>query len=238
MERLQKVMAHAGVASRRKCESFILEGRVTVNGDVITELGTQVDPAKDQIMVDGRAINKEQKRIFLFYKPINVMTTMSDPEGRRTVAHFVEDIPERVYPVGRLDFDTEGLLLLTNDGELANRLMHPRYEIEKTYLATVRGQVEEKELERLRKGIRLEDGWTQPAQVERQKMSNHQTVLKLVIHEGRNRQIRRMCEAVGHPVQQLVRTQVAFLRLNGLKRGDIRELKKHEIEKLDMLLRG
>jgi 23S rRNA pseudouridine2605 synthase len=236
MERLQKVLAHAGVASRRKCEDMILEGRVRVNGETVTELGRKVDPMLDRIEVDGKPIMTERKRTFLFYKPLRVITSMSDPQGRPTVADYFREIDERVYPVGRLDYDTEGLLLMTNDGELANRLTHPKYEADKCYLATVKGHPSEEQLDRLRRGIRLEDGWTAPAQVRRVKDRRNTTVLEIVIHEGRNRQVRRMCEAIGHPVVHLIRTRIAFLTLGSMKPGTYRELKPRELERLKRLL--
>jgi 23S rRNA pseudouridine2605 synthase len=236
MERLQKVMAHAGVASRRHCEEMIKAGRVKVNGEVVTTLGVKVDPAKDHIEVDGKLLLLEEKRTFLFYKPKNVITSMSDPQGRKTVADFFREIPERVYPIGRLDYDTEGLLLVTNDGELANLIAHPRYEIDKCYIATVKGKPSPSAIERLRRGVKLEDGWTAPAKVRLIAVNEKQSKIELIIHEGRNRQVRRMCEAVGHPVIHLIRTKLAFLTLKGLQKGEYRELSKEEIGKLKQIL--
>ncbi|PTM58637.1 pseudouridine synthase [Desmospora activa] len=232
MERLQKVMAHAGVASRRKCEELIRLGRVQVNGHPVTELGRRVDPIKDRIQVDGREIRQESKRYFLFYKPRGVITSLSDPHGRRVVTDFFREVDQRVYPVGRLDYDTEGLLLLTNDGELANRLAHPRHEVDKVYQARVVGHPGEEALQRLRRGIKLEDGWTAPAQVRLLEKEEKGSWLELIIHEGRNRQIRRMLKAIGHPVRRLIRTQVAFLTLDGLRPGRHRELKPAEVTQL------
>ncbi|SDW56527.1 23S rRNA pseudouridine2605 synthase [Marininema mesophilum] len=239
MERLQKVMATAGIASRRKSEDLIREGKVKVNGKTVTELGTQVDPSSDWIEVNGRPIKKENKRYFLFHKPRGVITSLSDERGRKSVADFLKKIPERVYPVGRLDYDSEGLLLLTNDGELANRLTHPRFEVGKTYRATVQGSPNEKTVQRLANGVRLEEGWTAPAEVRVVTVKNESkdAVLEMTIHEGRNRQIRRMCEAVGHPVKRLVRTKVAFLELEGLARGQYRVLTKQEITHLKELVK-
>lgn len=237
MERLQKVMARAGVASRRQCEALIQAGLVKVNGQVVTELGVKVDPAKDRIDVRGKRIEAEKKRTFLFYKPKNVITSMADPRGRRVVADYFREIPERVYPVGRLDYDTEGLLLLTNDGDLANRLAHPRYEVDKVYVATVRGKPDPASLERLEKGVKLEDGWTAPARVRLLQAGEKRSKIELIIHEGRNRQVRRMCEAVGHPVLHLIRTRLAFLTLDGIKPGGYRELTPGEIQRLKQLLR-
>src|SRR5690606_31986313 len=158
MERLQKVLAHAGVGSRRKCEELILAGRVRVNGAVVTKLGTKVNPESDAIEIDGRPILHEKKAYYMFHKPKGVITSLHDPAGRQTVKDYLKGVRERVYPVGRLDYDSEGLLILTNDGELANRLMHPKYGVPKTYLATVRGVPDGGKLERLARGIRLEDG--------------------------------------------------------------------------------
>lgn len=232
MERLQKVMAHAGVASRRVCEELIRQGRVRVNGQSVTELGRRVDPARDRIQVDGREIRRESKRYFLFYKPRGVITSVSDPRGRRVVTDFFRDVDQRVYPVGRLDYDTEGLLLMTNDGALANRLTHPRHEVDKVYRARVVGHPDEEALQRLRRGIKLEDGWTAPARVRLLEGDEQGSWLELIIHEGRNRQVRRMLEAIGHSVRKLVRTRIDFLTLAGLKPGRYRELKPAEVARL------
>jgi 23S rRNA pseudouridine2605 synthase len=238
MERLQKVLAHAGIASRRRAEQIILEGRVQVNGVVVRQLGIKVNPAKDRITVDGKAINTEKKRTFLFYKPLGVITSMSDPKGRRTVADYFRDIPERVYPVGRLDYYTDGLLLMTNDGELAKRLSHPRYQIEKLYLATVKGIPSESDLDKLRAGIMLEDGPTAPAKVEllSSDPKREEAKVELIIHEGRNRQVRRMLERIGYPVKRLRRKQIGFLTLKGLQRGEYRELTDGELASLKKMV--
>ncbi|MGA9174805.1 MAG: pseudouridine synthase, partial [Thermoactinomyces sp.] len=170
------------------------------------------------------------------YKPLRVITSMHDPQGRKTVADFFHDIKERVYPVGRLDYDTEGLLLVTNDGNLANHLLHPRYEVEKVYIATVQGKPSQSSIERLRNGVKLEDGITAPAKVRLLETNEKKSKLELIIHEGRNRQVRRMCAAVGHPVEKLIRTRIGFLGINGLKRGEYRELKPEEIQRLKKML--
>ncbi|EGO63669.1 pseudouridine synthase [Acetonema longum] len=238
-ERLQKVLSQAGVASRRQAEQYILEGRVSVNGKVIKELGTKVTPGKDRIRVDGKIIGAEKLVYILLYKPKGVVSTMSDPEGRKTVKSLVEDIPERIYPVGRLDYNTEGLLLMTNDGELAQALTHPSHEIEKTYLARVLGQPAEEKLDRLRIGIRLEDGVTAPAKLillEHDREKNI-TQVEIIIHEGKNRQVRRMFEAIGHPVNQLKRVSFAFLTLQGVRRGRYRHLTTAEVQQLKSLSR-
>ncbi|SFX02354.1 23S rRNA pseudouridine2605 synthase [Thermoactinomyces sp. DSM 45891] len=237
MERLQKVLAQAGIASRRQSEELILQGKVKVNGQVVQTLGTKVDPDQDWIEVNGKHIKQEKKRTFVFYKPKLVITSMSDPEGRKTVVDYFDDVPERIYPVGRLDYETEGLLLMTNDGELANRLAHPRYEVNKVYVTTIKGKPTDEELEQLRKGVRLDDGMTAPAEVRMMQANPEKSKLRIQIHEGRNRQIRRMCEVIGYPVLHLIRTKYAFLHLQGLNPGDKRELTKAEIEKLNRMLR-
>lgn len=238
-ERLQKVLSQAGVASRRQAEQYILEGRVTVNGRVVKELGTKVTPGKDQIRVDGKIIGAEKSVYILLYKPKGVVSTMSDPEGRKTVKSLVEDISERIYPVGRLDYSTEGLLLMTNDGELAHALTHPSHEIEKTYLARVLGLPAEEKLDRLRIGIRLEDGVTAPAKVTRLEHDPEKNItrVEITIHEGKNRQVRRMFEAIGHPVNQLKRVSFAFLTLQGVRRGHYRHLTTPEVQQLKSLSR-
>lgn len=232
MDRLQKVMARAGVASRRKSEQMIRDGKVQVNGEVVTELGVKVDANKDRIEVEGRPIKPEQKRYILFHKPTGVITSMSDPQNRPVVADFVRDLDERVYPVGRLDFDTEGLLLLTNDGELAHRLTHPRHEVDKVYRAKVKGIPGAEALRHLQSGVELSDGWTAPARVRLVQSGKRESLLEMTLHEGRNRQVRRMCEAVGHPVLHLQRIRLDFLTLDGLKTGHWRELTRTEQHRL------
>ncbi|WP_018131949.1 pseudouridine synthase [Effusibacillus pohliae] len=231
MERLQKVLARAGVASRRKCEELIVAGKVTVNGQVVRELGMKVDPERDRIAVDGKLIEQERKVYVLLNKPTGVVTTASDPRGRRTVLDIVQ-IKERVFPVGRLDMNTSGLLLLTNDGELANGLMHPRHEVEKRYRAEVKGEISEHALSRLEKGVLLEDGLTAPAKVKLIRRTPERSLFDITIHEGRNRQVRRMCEAVGHPVIKLQRVQLAFLTLGVLRPGSWRMLTQREVDRL------
>jgi 23S rRNA pseudouridine2605 synthase len=228
MERLQKVLAHAGIASRRKCESLILEGRVTVDGVVCTELGTKVNPHKQVIAVDGKAIQAEQKVCFILHKPTSCVTTVSDPEGRRTVMDLLEGIQERVYPVGRLDYDSSGLVLLTNDGELTNRLLHPSYKLDKVYRVTVIGMPEPPVLKQLRSGIKLEDGITAPAEVRVLRKHPLESVLEITIHEGRNRQVRRMFEAIEHPVKRLKRVKFGPLALGNLPPGKWRPLDAEE----------
>ncbi|MFW5998125.1 MAG: pseudouridine synthase [Halanaerobiaceae bacterium] len=232
MERLQKYMAHAGVASRRKSEEIIAEGRVEVNGRVVTEMGTKINPEKDEIKVDGKVINKEKVVYILLNKPEGFVTTVDDPQGRKTVLDLINDIPQRIYPVGRLDRDTSGLLLLTNDGELTYKLTHPSYEINKRYMVVVSGSVSKKDLNKLEQGIELDDGLTAPAQVKLINKNNKTTIFSLTIHEGRNRQIRRMCYKIGHEVKELTRVAIGFLTINNLKTGNYRHLSENEVRKL------
>jgi 23S rRNA pseudouridine2605 synthase len=236
MERLQKVIAHAGVASRRKAEEMILEGKVKVNGKVVKELGVKVSNS-DTVEVGGIPLEKEQPVYFLFYKPRGIISSVTDDKGRKTVTDYFPEIKERIYPVGRLDYDTSGILLLTNDGEFANLLMHPRNEIEKEYIAKVKGIPLRENLKALEKGILLEDGKTAPARtkvisVDKKKGTS---IVQLTIHEGKNRQVRRMFEAIGHPVVKLRRERYGFLDLRGLQAGDARELTAHEVKQLRVL---
>jgi 23S rRNA pseudouridine2605 synthase len=228
-ERLQKVLASRGWGSRRVCEELIAAGRVTVNGEV-AQLGRRV-AGDDRVEVDGAPVGIRPELVhYLLNKPAGVLSTASDPQGRRTVVQLVPDEP-RVFPVGRLDADTEGLLLLTNDGELANRLAHPSHGVEKEYLATVAthgGPVSAGAIRRLREGVELDDGATAPARVSQPSPG----VLRITIHEGRNRQVRRMCEAVGHPVTRLVRTRIGPLRDRRLRPGTWRHLTAAEIRDL------
>lgn len=232
MERLQKVLAKAGIASRRKCEQLILDGLVEVNGRVVSELGVKVDPNKDQIRLSGKEVKAESLKYLLLFKPRGVVSTAFDPEGRKTVLDLVADVQERVFPVGRLDLDTSGLLLLTNDGTLTHGLLHPSHEIHKTYLARVSGQVSNQTVRQLETGVLLEDGMTAPARVQIQRTYAESTTLEITIHEGRNRQVRRMCEEVGHPVESLMRVKLAFLTIGSLKPKEYRELTPLEIERL------
>ena len=226
-ERLQKVLATRGWGSRRVCEDLIASGRVTVNGEVAV-LGRRVDVDVDKVEVDGVPLGVKPGLIYyLLNKPTGVITSASDPQGRPTVVDMVPTEP-RVYPVGRLDLDTSGLLLLTNDGDLANRLAHPSHGVEKEYLAEVEGHPSAGAVRRLREGVELDDGMTAPAKVSQPDPG----VLRIVIHEGRNRQVRRMCEAVGHPVVRLVRVRIGPLRDAALAPGDWRELTSAEVRTL------
>ena len=232
-ERLQKVLAKAGVASRRGAEELILAGKVTVNGKLVTELGTKVTQ-KDIVRVGGNIVGKrEPLHYYIFNKPVGVITSSKDPQRRQTVLDFFKNVPVRVYPVGRLDFDTSGLLLLTNDGELANRLTHPSFGVNKTYVATVKGRITSDAIENLRSGVELEDGKTAPARVSLIKPGRDGlSRLEMTIHEGRNRQVRRMCDAVGFPVVKLERMRFGPLSLGDLKPGAYRPLRAQEIKSL------
>lgn len=234
MERLQKVLAHAGVASRRKCEELILQGKVEVNDQVVTTLGVKVDPDVDVIKVNGRPIRKEQKVYIVLHKPKGVITSVKDPKGRRVVTDYLKGIKERVYPVGRLDYDTEGLLLLTNDGEFANLLMHPSHHVPRTYHAYVKGVPHGDVLDKLREGIMLDDGITMPAEVEYYDAAPDESssIISITIYEGRNRQVRRMFDKVGYPVYRLKRIQFGTLFLQGLPRGKYRLLSAQEVKEL------
>ncbi|MCU1496918.1 MAG: Pseudouridine synthase [Acidimicrobiales bacterium] len=232
-ERLQKVLARVGLGSRRVCEDLIEEGRVTVNGEVAT-LGRRVEVEVDLVEVDGAPIGVRPGLVYyLLNKPAGVVTTASDPQGRPTVLELVPPEP-RVFPVGRLDLDTEGLLLLTNDGELANRIAHPSHGVEKEYLAEVRGKPSRATLRQLREGIDLDDGRTAPAQAT----LVEPTLVRLTIHEGRNRQVRRMLDAVGHPVLRLIRTRVGPLTDRRLAPGTWRTLALDELRALEQAVAG
>lgn len=231
--RLQKVLAAAGVGSRRVCEGLIAAGRVSVDGRVVTELGRRVDPATAVVSVDGNRIKTRDDLVYLaLNKPRGVLSAMSDVRGRRTVADLVADRPERLFHVGRLDADSEGLLLLTTDGDLAHRLMHPAFGVAKTYLATVPGPVRRDVGRRLRAGVDLEDG---PARVDGFRVvqiSGDRAIVEVVLHEGRKHIVRRLLDAVGHPVERLVRTAIGPVRLGGQKAGTVRELTAAELAAL------
>jgi len=229
-QRLQKFLAAAGVASRRASEELIREGRVTVNG-ATAELGSKVDPDRDQVRVDGRLLAAEAKEYWLLNKPAGFVTTASDPQGRGTVLELVP-AAGRVFPVGRLDLDTSGVLLLTNDGDLANRLLHPRYGVDKLYEVEVEGMLNEAAIERLEQGVTLEDGMTAPAEVKVEKLTPEGSRISLKIHEGRKRQVKRMLAAVGHPVRGLHRRRFGPLADAGLQSGESRWLSPRELEAL------
>jgi pseudouridine synthase len=238
-ERLQKVLSQAGVASRRLSEELITQGRVQVNGVTVTELGTKADPDSDEIKVDGRRIHaQKRKRYILLHKPRGYITTRSDPQGRPTVLDLLRGVREYIYPVGRLDYDSEGLLLLTNDGDLAARLTHPRHEVDKVYEAKVRGVPDEHVLERLARGVTIEGRRTAPAKVrlvdppKKFSSENEQTRIELAIHEGRQRQVRKMFDAVGHPVVRLTRVRIGPISDPAMPPGHWRELTPEEVARL------
>jgi len=235
--RLQKYLARAGVASRRHAEEMVRAGRVRVNGKIVTEMGLQVEPGQDEVTVDGRTVKELKEKVYiLLYKPHGYVTTVSDPQGRPKVTDLVKDIPARLYPVGRLDLATEGLLLLTDDGELTLRLTHPRYGVTKTYQALVEGVPDADTIKQLRRGVKLEDGLAAPSRVRICQVSKGNTLLELTLREGRNREVRRMLAAVKHPVIRLKRLQMAFLNLKGLKPGEYRHLTPGEAERLYRLV--
>ncbi len=235
--RLQKLIASTGLSSRRKAEILIASGRVSVNGKVVTELGTKVDPARDHVKVDGKHLTSAQPFVYLILnKPKNVMSTLDDPGGRTTVENFLRCVSVRVLPVGRLDFDSEGLMLLTNNGELAQALLHPRYHVPKTYLIKVKGVLKDDEIVRLEKGIKLEDGMTSPAHVKKVRKVEANSWLEITIREGRKHQVKRMLDAVGHPVIKLLRIRMGPLSLGNLEPGEFRFLTDREANALRELL--
>lgn len=233
-ERLQKIIAAAGITSRRAAEELILAGRVAVNGTVVTELGSKADPQKDQITLDGQTIKPAEKLYYvLLHKPAGYVTSLKDPQGRQLVTELVKDIGERLFPVGRLDYNSEGLLLLTNDGEWANRLMHPRHQVDKEYHVRVRGKIDPQQIKKLAEGVELEDGPTGATTVRLLKSDQSNDWLSVTIREGRNRQVRRMCAAVGLFVVRLRRIRYGNLTLGGLQPGEYRLLTKQEAQALD-----
>ncbi|MEW6423979.1 MAG: pseudouridine synthase [Bacillota bacterium] len=233
MERLHKYLARAGVASRRKCEELIQAGLVKVNDQIVTRLGTSIDPAVDRVEVASRPVQKPGEKVYiLLNKPAGYVTTVHDPQGRPKVLDLLKNVRRRVYPVGRLDYETEGLLLLTNDGELAYALTHPRHRVQKTYLAWVSGVPPADKLAQMAKGMLLSDGLTAPARVRLKGKNKKGAVLEISIHEGRKRQVRRMCARIGHPVYRLKRIGLGPLALRGLKPGEYRLLTPEEVAKL------
>ncbi|MCD6187757.1 MAG: rRNA pseudouridine synthase, partial [Desulfuromusa sp.] len=229
-ERLQKLIAQAGLASRREAEKWIVTGKVLLNGHP-AKLGDRADLTIDQVQVDGKILTAAQEKVtVLLNKPRGYVSTLKDPEGRRLVTDLVTDIPQRLFPVGRLDYNTEGLLLLTNDGELAQQVSHPSHQVEKTYLVKVRGLLSAKMVKRLEQGLTLEDGKTASSRVENIRTTGSSCWFELTIHEGRNRQVRRMCEALGLTVVRLKRIRLDFLGLRDVATGRYRRLTSHEIE--------
>lgn len=237
MERLQKVMAHAGVASRRKSEEIIEQGRVKVNGKVVKELGKKVS-INDEVTVDEIPLTREQKVYVLLNKPRETISTVDDPKDRDTVVELIEGVEQRIYPVGRLDWDTTGALLLTNDGELSYKLTHPSFEFEKTYVAKVNGHMQKKDGVILSNGIKLDGKMTAPAKVKILSYDGQAkaTMVRITLHEGRNHQVKRMFEAVGYPVDKLTREKFGFLTTSGLQSGDWRFLKPQEVKDLEKMV--
>lgn len=239
MERLQKVMAHSGVASRRKSEQMILDGRVSVNGKKVTELGFKV-ANRDLIEVDGIPVYQEEPVYFALYKPRGVISAVSDDKGRRVVTDLFPGVKERIFPVGRLDYDTSGLLIMTNDGEFANVLTHPKHEINKTYVAKVKGIATNEELRMLARGVKIDGRKTAPARYKILSTDRIKgtSIVELIIHEGRNHQVKKMFEAVKFPVLKLKREKVGSLDLIGLTSGHYRELSKKEVSQLLVEAKG
>ncbi|MGL5150098.1 MAG: pseudouridine synthase [Clostridium sp.] len=239
-ERLQKYMASCGVASRRKCEELILAGNVKVNGTVITELGIKVNPEKDEVIYNGNVITKEENKVYIMLnKPTGYITSLADEKGRKTILDIVK-VKERVFPIGRLDYDSSGLLLLTNDGEVYNKIIHPRVELKKKYVVLCEGEFTENDGNRLRKGVDIGGYITAPAEVkiirvDRRKSGAIVSTVEISIHEGKNRQVRRMCSAVNHNVLSLKRVQVGELSLGYLKVGEYRQLREEELNYVNSL---
>ena len=235
MERLQKVIANSGVCSRRKAEDLILAGKVKVDGKVVTELGLKVSE-KSVVEVDGNLISKEEKEYYLLNKPRGVLTTTNDDKSRKTVIDLI-DTDKRIYPVGRLDYDTTGVLLLTNDGDFANTIIHPRYHLKKVYEVTISGVLTTAQIKEMESGIKLEDGMTLPAKVwiTNKNIEKNVCSFELTIYEGRNRQVKRMVEYFGYEVKKLNRKAIAFLEVNDLKPGEYRILKPFEVKQLTKL---
>ncbi len=233
--RINKYIASCGVASRRKAEELIISGRVTINGELITELSTTVDETKDIVEVDGVPINQEEKKVYiLLNKPEGYITTVKDQFDRPSVLDILKEVDERVYPVGRLDYETSGLLILTNDGDLTYKLTHPKHEVEKTYLAMVNGIISPEEKRRFENGLQIEDYTTAKAKLKIVKADEEKnySVCKITIHEGRNRQVRKMCKAIGHPVRNLRRIQMGRINIRGLEVGEYRNLTEDEVKYL------
>lgn len=233
LERLQKVIAQSGVTSRRKAETLIVDGKVKVNNKVVTELGTKV-ASSDDIEVNGVLLEKEEPVYYMLYKPRGVISSIKDDKGRKVVTDFLGEVSERIYPIGRLDYDSSGILLLTNDGDFANLLMHPKHGVDKVYVAKIKGIPSKGELNQLKKGIKVEDDILKAIgynilEVDRQKKT---MILEITLHEGKNRHIRRMMEGIGYPVSKLKREKYGLLTLHGMQPGNYRPLTPHEIKKM------
>ena len=235
-ERLQKVLAEYGVASRRKCEQLIVEGKVKVNGIIVTELGTKVDKICDEIELEGNKLTSIDKKIYiLLNKPVGYITSVKDQFNRPVVTDLIKNLEVRVYPVGRLDYDTEGLLILTNDGDLAYKVTHPKHQMSKKYVALVSGVVQDENIEKFKLGLLIDNYKTSPAILEILKKNKDTTLLKITIHEGKNRQVRKMCEAIGHKVIKLKRISIGNISLGELASGECRFLSENEITYLKTL---
>jgi 23S rRNA pseudouridine2605 synthase len=232
MERIAKVIANTGYCSRRKAEELISQGKVMVNGEKVVELGTKVEPT-DIITISGKIIKREEKEYYLLYKPSGVVTTTSDEKNRKTVVDLIET-DKRIYPVGRLDYDTTGVLLLTNDGEFANIMMHPKSKVEKVYLAKLEGIIKGEQINKLKDGIVLDNVLVKPTRVKLKKVNkdNNNSMVEITIHEGKNHQVKKMFEAIGYNVLKLKRESISFLTLDGVKAGSYRELSIKEVKKL------
>ena len=236
-ERLQKFLARGGIASRRKAEQLISAGRVTVNSERVTELGTKIDPARDLVAVDGKLVSaREEHHYYLLYKPYGCVTTLSDPEGRPTAAAYLATVKARVFPVGRLDYDAEGAVLFTTDGELANRLSHPRYGHRRVYLVKVKGSPDQEQLERMVSGLRLEDGAARALEAELHERAEKNTWIRIAVGEGRYHLVKRLCEAVGLQVQRLFRPEFAGISVEGLRPGSFRPLDPDEVRALQRMV--
>lgn len=233
-ERLQKFLAEAGIASRRKAEELITAGKIKVNGKVITELGTKIDPQKDEVLYQDKKVSKKEVEMvyIMLHKPEGYVTTAKEQFGRPGVMDLVRDVKERIFPVGRLDYDTSGLLLLTNDGDLTYKLTHPKHDVEKTYIAKVYGTPDDMDLQKFRRGVFIDGRRTKPAKIQILEKGDRQSVVEIVIHEGRNRQVRKMCEAIKHPVAQLKRVATGELNMGDLPKGKYRRLTPKEVKYL------
>lgn len=233
MERLQKLIAESGYTSRRKAEELIKEGKVKVNGKIVKELGRKASFG-DEILVEGNLIEYEEKEYFLFYKPRGVLSTTKDDKGRKTVLDYFDDVEKRIYPVGRLDYDTTGILLLTNDGEFANFMMHPKNKIDKLYVAKVKGIVTKEEINTLKKGVMLDNKKIYPSRVKLKKLDKNKltSIVEITVHDGVNHEVKRLMESINHEVIKLKREVYGFLTLDNLKSGEKRVLSKKEVKKL------
>lgn len=236
-ERLQKFLAEAGIASRRKAEELIAAGRVQVNGKIVTELGTKIDPERDEVVYAGKKVDRKREALvyIMLHKPEGYVTTAKEQFGRPAVLDLVKGVKERIFPVGRLDYETSGLLLLTNDGDLTYKLTHPKHDVEKTYIARVYGTPDEGDLQKFRRGVLIDGRVTRPARMRVLEKGDRIATVEIIIHEGRNRQVRKMCEAIKHPVAQLKRVATGELRLGDLPKGKFRHLTEDEVKYLKSL---